>query len=408
MESITIIGAGAAGLAAAQRLRHAGHDPLVLEARARLGGRIHTDYTYGPVELGAEFIHGHRARTWDFVHAAELHTTHWGNDRRFAWGGTVALPDDPRATSVIKLYEAVSGYDGPEISTATLLARLAHQDDPAATLIWRWLSNLEGADPIILSASAFAYERRASTNGEGNFHIMDGYAKLVEYLASEVRVRLEAPVARIAWDKHGATVGLADGETIPTRRVIVTVPIGVLQAKLIAFEPGLPAIKQAALQAIPMGHVTKLALWFNRQLWPDFTVLSTDGRIATWWPVESASTPTLMGYQGGSMARAVASMGEAAAIETALTDLEQLFGPEVRGACLGGRLADWDAEPWTRGAYSYSAVGMGPARATFAKPVANTLFFAGEAVAQGGHIATVHGALESGERAAEAILALEA
>ncbi|MFV9503815.1 MAG: flavin monoamine oxidase family protein [Oscillochloridaceae bacterium umkhey_bin13] len=406
METVIIVGAGAAGLAAARRLQHAGLSPLILEARPRIGGRIKTDRTYGPVELGAEFIHGPQARTWEFVRSAGLQTAPWGSDRRFAWGGQLVTLDDPRAAGVLTLYQAVAGYNGPELSVADLLDRLAAKDDPAATLARRWFGNLEGADLNVLSAAAFAAEHAASTNGEGNFHILDGYDRLIAHLAEGLRIRLEAPVTQIVWNEISATLTLADGEQLSARHVIITAPLGVLQAGLIAFAPALPVAKQNALHAIPMGSVTKLALWFDRQLWPDFTVLSTDGQIATWWPVESATTPTLMGYQGGKIAQAIAQLGEAAAIEAGLHDLEQLFGPEVRAACLGGRLADWAADPWSRGAYSYSAVGMGTARAVLAEPLATTLFFAGEAVATGGHLATVHGALESGEQAANKILAL--
>jgi monoamine oxidase len=154
-----------------------------------------------------------------------------------------------------------------------------------------------------------------------------------------------------------------------------------------------------------MGHVTKLVLWFDRELWPVCSAISTDGRVATWWPVESAATPTLMGYTGGAKALALAAIGEAGAIEAGAAELSALLGSDVRPALLGGRLADWSRDEWTLGAYSYSAVGIGDARAVLAEPVEDTLYFAGEATVTWGHLATVHGAIESGARAAEALLA---
>lgn len=401
---VLIIGAGAAGLAAARALHDAGRPALVVEARGRLGGRLHTDRAHGPVELGAEFIHGDRAATWDLVRAAGLRAAPWGEERLFARGGAIAPADDPLPPRVFALYQAVATYDGPDLSVEELLGRLAPADDPARTLALRWLANLEGADTALLSAAAYARERAASSNGEGNFHLLDGYDRVVDQLALGLDLRLDSPVEAVAWDEAGARLTLAGGEELAARRVLVTAPLAVLRAGRIAFAPALPPEKRAAMGRIAMGHVTKLALWFDRQLWPDFTVVSTDGRIATWWPVESAATPTLMGYQGGRVALEVAAMGEAAAIEAGLAELTQLFGAEVRGACLGGRLADWSRDPWSLGAYSYSPVDMGDAREVLAAPVAGTLFFAGEATAAGGHIATVHGAIESGRRAAAEIL----
>jgi monoamine oxidase len=406
MHDVIIIGAGASGLAAARALDAAGRAVLVLEARERIGGRIWTDHRYGPVELGAEFVHGDLACTWAEVRAAGLRTAPWGRDRRFACGGAMLTADDPLAGRVVELYEAVSVYAGPDCSAAALLRSLAPPDDPALALALRWLANLEGADPERLSAAAFAYERAHSSNGVGNFHILDGYDRVVAHMAAGLSLRLGSPVTEVRWGPGAAALTLASGETLEARRVLLTVPLALLQAGQIAFTPALPAERLAAIAAIPMGHVTKLALWFDRQLWPDFTVLSTDGRIATWWPVESAATPTLMAYQGGPLARTVAGLGEAAAITLALDELAHLFGPAVRAACLGGRLADWSTDPWSRGAYSYSAVGMGRARAELAAPLADTLFFAGEATAAGGHIATVHGAIESGLRAASQIQTL--
>jgi monoamine oxidase len=403
MHDTIVIGAGAAGLAAARALADAGRPALVVEARARLGGRLHTDRTHGPVELGAEFIHGHLAASWELVRAAGLRTSRWGRDRWFGRGGVILPPDDPLSRRVLDLYERVAAYTGPDISAAALLRRHAAPDDPALAIALRWLANLEGADPETLSAAAFAWERANSTSGDDNFHILDGYDRLVAHLAAGLDIRLSSPVTRITWSPEGVALALESGESLRARRAVVTLPIGVLQAGRPIFEPALPAEKQAAISAIPMGHVTKLALWFDRQLWPDFTVLSTDGRIATWWPVESAATPTLLGYQGGQVALDVAALGEERAIAAGLDDLSGLLQVDVRPHFLGGRLADWSRDPWSLGAYTYSAVGMGAARAALAAPLANTLFFAGEAAVLNGHIATVHGAIESGRRAAREI-----
>jgi monoamine oxidase len=395
-----IIGAGIAGLSAGQALATAGLQPLILEARERIGGRIHTDHCYGPVELGAEFIHGDRAVTWEFVRTANLATIPWGDDRRFGIQGAIVPADDPLGARVVHLYSAAYSYAGPDLDVAQLIGSLAAPNDPAATIALRWLANIEGADPHRLSALAVAREHALSTNGSSNFHLIDGYDAVTRMLAAGLNVQCASPVQHIAWSSTGATLTLASGAQHHARRVIITIPLGVLQAEQPAFDPPLPAAKRTAINALAMGQVTKLALWFDRRLWPEFTVLSTDGRIATWWPVETATTPTLMGYTGGPAALDLANLGEAEAIATALADLEQLLGPDVRRACLGGRLAAWSHDPWSRGAYSYTPVGAGAARAVLAAPVDDVLFFAGEASVTNGHVGTVHGAIETGRRAA--------
>jgi monoamine oxidase len=401
---VIIIGAGAAGLSAGQALRSAGSAPLILEARDRIGGRIHTDHTYGPVELGAEFIHGDQAITWAIVRAAGLATIPWGDTRLFARNGSIIPANDPLGAQVAALFNAIYTSSGPEISVAQRLAALAPPDDPAAGIVSRWLANLEGADVQRLSAPAVAREHIESTNGATNFHLVGGYDAVPQALAAGLDIQCSSPVVRIAWNPAGATLTLASGVQYQARRVIITVPLGVLQAGLPVFDPPLPAPKRAAIEALAMGQVSKLVLWFDQAFWPDFTVLSTDGCIATWWPVETAATPTLMGYTGGPAGIALADRGEAGAIAVALAELERLFGPVARHAFRGGRLADWSREPWSRGAYSYTPVGAGTARADLAAPVGDVLFFAGEAGVTNGHIATVHGAIETGRRAAQEVM----
>jgi len=405
MHDTIIVGGGVAGLAAARALQAAGRPALLVEARSRVGGRVHTDRTNGPAELGAEFIHGDRAATWALVRAAGLRTSGWSGPRYFGRGGQILPPADPVAERAGALFAAAGNYSGADVSVATLLADLALPNDPGLPFALQWLANMEGADPSLLSAAALSREQAATSNGDANFHILDGYDRLIAFMADGLTLRLASPVKQVRWEPGRVALELAGGEQLDARSTIITVPLGVLKAGRPAFAPALPPAKQRAIAAIAMGHVAKLILWFERPFWPDFSALSTDGRVATWWPVESAATPTLMGYTGGPAALTLTALGEQAAIATGLAELTQLFGVDARAACLGGRLTAWSHDPWSLGAYSYSPVGMGDARARLAAPLAETLFFAGEATVTNGHLATVHGAIESGQRAAHELLA---
>ena len=401
---VIIIGAGAAGLSAAQALQAAGREVLVVEARNRVGGRIWTEHSQGPVEYGAEFIHGEYALTWEIVRANRLAATAWANDgRRFAIGSQLLPADDPLLERVYGLWEALHTYDGPDESVLVVLDHLIAPDDPARYFVLRWLANIEAGDAARISAKELSRERAQSTNGDTNFHLDAGYAQVPAALATDLNIRLATPVLRVAYDATGVTLNLASGETLWANTALITVPLGVLQAGSLAFDPPLPAEKRAAIGAIDMGHVTKLALWFADAFWDPFVILSTNGPVASWWPVESARVPTLMGYTGGPAALNLARLGEQSAIAAALDSLCEIFGPRPRELLRGGRLVDWSIDPWSRGAYSYSPFGMGAARSVLAAPMP-PLFFAGEATCTGGDLATVHGAIGSGRRAAGEIL----
>ncbi|NJN17956.1 MAG: FAD-dependent oxidoreductase [Oscillochloris sp.] len=404
MHDCIIIGAGIAGLAAAQTLADAGIHALVVEARDRIGGRIYTDHTHGPAELGAEFIHGEYAVTWEIIRAAQLRTIDWSGQRRFAVNGRLRPVDDPLGSQVARLYSAAAGYTGSELAATELLAKLAAPADPAHTLALRWLANIEGADPHKLDAAALSRERAASSNGDTNYHLLDGYDAVPAHLAASLNIRLNSPVEQIVWDAAAVQVVVTGGATLAARHVIITVPLGVLQAGRITFAPALPPAKQAAIDSIAMGNVTKLLLWFARPIWPEeLGLISSDGQVSTWWPIESAAVPAVMGYTGGLYGLDLARYGETEAIAIGLRELSQLLDVDAAAACIGGKLADWSRDPWSLGAYTYSPLGMGNARAALAAPLGR-LHFAGEATVLGGHIATVHGAIESGRRAAGEIM----
>jgi len=142
MHDIIIIGAGAAGLAAGRALHDAGRAPLIVEARERIGGRVHTDRTHGPVELGAEFIHGDRAATWALVRAAGLRAELWDGPRLLGRAGRLLPEDDPIATRARELHDAVIAHDGPDESAASVLARLAAETGealPTPRTLWKRL-----------------------------------------------------------------------------------------------------------------------------------------------------------------------------------------------------------------------------------------------------------------------------
>jgi monoamine oxidase len=212
---------------------------------------------------------------------------------------------------------------------------------------------------------------------------------------------------------------------VQARAALVTVPLGVLQARrgargAIAFSPPLAA-KRAALATLAMGSVVRVTVLLRDRFWateasarrlgdPGLDRLSflhgSDPHFPVWWTAYPVDAPVLVGWSGGRRARELAARGDDAFERAAISALARQFHLGRARAKLVERLFthDWEHDPFARGAYSYPAVGGVRASARLARPLEGTLFFAGEATAADGGAATVHGALASGERAAAQIL----
>jgi monoamine oxidase len=188
--------------------------------------------------------------------------------------------------------------------------------------------------------------------------------------------------------------------------VIVTVPLGVLQAGGVVFEPRPASL--SALDHLAMGPVQRLVLVFREPFWaPKMSFLfARDQLPGVWWTTSPRASTVLTGWIGGPRALLVPDAEDLLA--QALASLETMYtrAPgNLRAALLSWHLHDWQADPYSRGAYSYALVGGVAAVRQLSEPVAETLFFAGEHTDTTGHPGTVHGALRSGLRAAAQVLA---
>jgi monoamine oxidase len=408
---VIVIGAGAAGIAAARRLRAAGRGVTVLEARDRVGGRVWTahDLAPAPVELGAEYVHGEHVVTWSWLsefglEAAEAHVDEpwWafaGGRRLDPAGFDALMPSHP----FDDLREAGWAWGTPGATLETALRAWARDNRPegqdAAWGLWNSASGVGwGADLDRLGVDAIL-EATYEGDGETDFRVVGGYATLLERAAASLDVRLDAPVTAVEWSRRGAIVHSATGE-LAARHVIVTLPLGVLRAGAVTFDPPLPDGTREAIAGLGVGHVDKVVLLFDAPFWPEgmkgvFTDL--DGQS---WKVAGGGR-VLRALMGGRAAERFEAAPDPVAL--ALRELETVFGVELAGRLLAGRFAGWGTDPWARTGYSYVPPGGRGLRAALAEPLGHVLFFAGEAT----HVvrpATVHGAIESGERAAAEVL----
>jgi monoamine oxidase len=420
---VIIIGAGAAGLAAARMLAERSISVTVLEARDRIGGRVYSmpaGRRIAPAELGAEFIHGPAAQTMALLRRA----------------GTAAM--ETGGESVIRESDGSIRTDGANfIEAAHLLddARsLAHdvsverylepfQRNPAtreaAEAARVFVEGFEAADPAIASVLSIAQELHSGVD-DLSARPVGGYPVVFELLREDcaragVRMQFESPVDRITWN-HGNVTIEGGSRTWNARAAIVTVPVGVLRSESIRFDPKLPDEKHAAIRAIEMGHVVKVVLSFCDAFWETVE----DGRFrdvgffrnreasfTAYWTLLPLHAEIVGAWSGGPRATKLRLQTRDAIVQSALDGFAQMFGERARAQREFEQAwyHDWGADPFALGAYSYVRVGGGDARFRLGTPVDTTLFFAGEATSTNGQGGTVNGALDSGERAAREVLA---
>jgi monoamine oxidase len=418
---VAVIGAGAAGVSAARDLVAAGAEVTVLDARDRVGGRAHTAYDLAahPVELGAEFIHGEAVATWDWVRDLDAPTTgeahryenwleHQGrlldSDRHAEAAGFAAY------RSLHRLGRAWIDEGRGDAPGTALLERLeAEVGAPLADEDRRMLANMtaQGAS-VDLDELGIYRTREATYEGDGaqrHWRLLDGYTRLIEAAAGELDVRLETRVERLRWDDDGVEL-TADDRAERWDRAIVTLPLGVLRGGDVIFEPALPEPKRDAIERLLPGHINKVVLRFDRVLWPqDMTFLFTPRRTQVWWRPgqgQPHEEPLLTAFFGGREAAAWEAMSQSEAIEIAASELGDILGTSLGESLQGGRFVAWGADAFTRMGYSGVPPNGEGLRDALAAPV-GALHFAGEATSLL-RPATVHGAIESGRRAAAEVL----
>jgi len=392
-----VIGAGVAGLAAARELKQRGHSVTVLEARDRIGGRIHTVRARGwplPVEAGAEFVHGRPKALLDLApQAREVHGSFYAR-------GLVKL-DDVWESVRKKIEELPSGRERSvreALSSPGWRRRTTAEERQLAAT---FLEGFNAARLDRASMKAMTQQIRASAKIEGDrvARLPGGYDAVPRRLSRGLRIELGARVREIRWTRSGVSA-LISGGTWEARRAVVTLPLGVLQEGTVRFVPSLPRWKQEAIDALAMGPVVKTALLFERPFWPaDLAFLiAHEERVPTFWRALPSRVPALIGWAASRKADALRGKDVVAAT---VSSLSRAVGKRVRP--VRSLAFDWQQDELSRGAYSWVPVGALKQQRALARQV-GPLHFAGEATHFEGACGTVHGAIESGLRAAREIL----
>ena len=402
-----IIGAGAAGLAAARHLVDAGQRVVVLEASSRIGGRAWTDSeTFSaPVDRGCAWLH--QADRNPFTPLAQACGFSLAAHDDAPWQlYAQGLPLDPgernkALAAVDALEERISGHAGADRPLAALC-------DPRS---WteRWacetLGPLDaGADGTVLSVRGL--QQHGSTRP--NWLVREGFGTVVARYGADLPVALGERVSEI--DSRGPRIVVrTSGGDVDAAACIVTVSTGVLRAEAIRFRPGLPLAKLHALDALPMGHFTKVILELDACL----PGLPPGSWVAEARPPAQRTMHFLchpfgsrlvIGLAGGAYGEALAGLPEAVAVREGFARLIECVGVAHGRRLLKGAFTGWATDPLHRGAYAYLVPGGGDARLVLGEPVDERLHFAGEAVATD-LMQTCGGAFLSGRQAAQRILA---
>jgi len=431
-----VVGAGVSGLSAARVLAGAGQRVVVLEARGRIGGRLHTERVDGRVtDLGASWIHGidggplHQlTRSFGMPDVEFTVGSYQAGGRPIAYFGPdgTRLSDgaaerfiadaervDVRLVKVIEALDPGASYaDAARIAVGEVTAAEGWDAEHAARIV-EYLDHRSeeqyGADSRLLDAHGL--EEEVILGDEVVFP--QGYDQLALNLAAGIDVRLEHEVTRVV---RAGAAGVESGVVVKTNegvftaaRAVVTVPIGVLQTGLITFDPPLPEVVSDAISRFRMNAFEKIILRFPERFWDDGVyAVRRQGDAAKWWHswydlTELHGEPTLLTFAAGECAQEIRGWSDERVVDSVMASLREIYGSRTLDP-VHARITDWQGDVWAGGAYAYMMRGCtGEDHSRIATPIDGVLHLAGEATWEADP-ATVNAALCSGHRAAERIL----
>ncbi|HMJ71383.1 MAG TPA: NAD(P)/FAD-dependent oxidoreductase [Cyclobacteriaceae bacterium] len=422
MLPIIIIGAGAAGLSAANVLGRSGREVVVLEARDRIGGRIFTSHDKRfsvPIETGAEFIHGDLPHTHALAKSAHA-TLRDDSGRQWKVEGGQKEEEEFFDAHWDKLIGALEALE-EDMAIAEFLDQVFPGKQYAALResVIRFVEGFDAADAKKASARALR-EEWTNTDATKGYHVVGGYSLLMVHLfercrLSDVMFHFSSVVREIYWERDKVTVICDNGARYDGQKLLITIPPAVLRTGSIQFFPK-PEEHLAALNKIETGGVIKFLVEFKEPEWenddnddfrqfPDAHFIFSDAWIPTWWTQTPSPTPLLTGWLSGPVINTI-KLTDEILMDEAVKALGYIFDCRedvLRSHIRAVKVINWMEDPFARGAYAYKTVETPAAIEVLTKPLNDTVYFAGEAYHSGPEMGTVEAALVSGENTARSM-----
>lgn len=413
---IIIIGAGAAGLMAAWELALTGKSVLILEARQRCGGRIHTVHDPNfpiPIELGAEFVHGRLPITEMLVKKAGLHWhqvkgSYWHHHQGKLSQSKEEIPGEEKVRNALKNISE-------DMPIVQFLNEHLTEEQEIKEGLKNYVEGYYAGD--IERVSTLALKEELEDSDDVEYRIEGGYILLIDFLVKAIKdlgstIQLNTPVSAIEWQSNRVIVK-ATNNSYQACKAIITVPLGVLKAQSINFSPSLPQL-QDTLNELGYGTAIKILLSFETAFWqdrPEFKdlgMLFSSEIIPTWWTQYPKEVPMLVGWVAGGQAKKLVGLTKEVILEKALQSLATIFSFPIntlKQQLKGWYVNNWNKGPYALGAYSYDTIKGGEVKEAMKAGIGNTLFFAGEGWFHGLELGTVEAALHSGRDTARHIIA---
>lgn len=398
---VIVIGAGVAGLVAAKKLRDAGYHVLVLEARERIGGRLHTSSQWsGPaIDLGATWIHGAGSKNPIAKLAGELGIKHFATDSESAdifYGGSHKLSSSQRRRLALiedEIFAAITVLQDAERDVSlrdgiySRLSYFSRSKEDQRIIDFVLSSTIEHEyGGAIERLSAYWFDSDEEFAGD-EWVLYDGYQSVVEYLAQDLDIRLEQEVVKVEYERDTAVIVKNKTMTYQAAQVIVSLPLGVLKSGMVEFQPLLPDRKNQAIKKLGVGTLNKCCLHFPYTFWdtrcdwinniPD---AGNKGQWIEWLSLaRQTNQPILVGFNAADFALHVELLDDQDTVASAMAVLRSMYGADIPDP-VSYLITRWSADPYAQGAYSYNGLGSTPkTRDDLAKSIAHRLFFAGEA-----------------------------